>query len=350
MKYILILIGIIVPINLFAQGQITRPQKQTPPTQNTTPTKPSSPSTKSNNSSPKPTKESAPNITVSEPDGYNNGHGYVDLGLPSGTKWATCNIGASVPEGKGNYFAWGEINEKTNYSVTNSKTVNKELDYYQFDAARNKWGSTWQTPSMKQFQEIILKCNWIWGKLGNSVGYKIVGPNGKSIFLPAVGAKENNTILDNKQGNYWSSDTHSSNSFAYYLYFSDTKYTIDFCSRAYGKNIRPIINTTSTNQTYNNSNKSSNSPTTSQTNNRTNNSSSTSNNQMVGFWIYSEPSGAMAYVEGTYVGITPIYVSYPQGMYKVTVKKEGKEASGLIKIPLDNSIRLNLKNVKKKKK
>ena len=62
-----------------------------------------------------------------EPDNTINGHEYVDLGLPSGLKWATCNVGANTPEEYGNYYAWGEIVPKTDYSDENCATLGKQL-------------------------------------------------------------------------------------------------------------------------------------------------------------------------------------------------------------------------------
>lgn len=85
-------------LNSYGQGKVSRPTQQ-----------------QSQSSKP---KKSNPKVTVSKPDGYINGYGYVDLGLPRGTKWATCNIGAKSPEEAGDYFAWGETTTKPVYSYT----------------------------------------------------------------------------------------------------------------------------------------------------------------------------------------------------------------------------------------
>ena len=122
------------------------------------------------------------NVVVAPNSGGNsgsaNGHEYVDLGLPSGTLWATCNVGASKPEEYGDYFAWGETKPKSDYSWEtykwckgSSKTMtkyctNSKYGYNGFtddlwellpedDAATVNWGSGWQTPSLAQLKELF---------------------------------------------------------------------------------------------------------------------------------------------------------------------------------------------------
>lgn len=145
-----------------------------------------------------------------------NGHQYVDLGLPSGTLWATCNVGANSPEEFGDYFAWGEtegyLSGKRDFSDNNYKYGTKDrlftkycddpyLGYNGFvdnkteldlmdDAAFTNWGAGWRTPSMTQFEELISNCNVSFSKQKGTDGYKILGKNGQYIFLP-------------KTGNYW---------------------------------------------------------------------------------------------------------------------------------------------------
>ena len=84
--------------------------------------------------------------------GVINGHEWVDLGLPSGVKWATCNVGASSPEETGDYFAWGEIKSKSEYTEANSKTFGVEIgdikEDKSFDVAKAKWGGSWRMPTL----------------------------------------------------------------------------------------------------------------------------------------------------------------------------------------------------------
>lgn len=134
-----------------------------------------------------------------------NGFEYVDLGLPSGTKWATCNIGAKSPESAGSYFAWGEISE-SNYTEAECETCNlsvADLTKHEiikslrltadYDAATYNMGIGWQTPTKQQYEELKTNCTWIWQDKPS--GYKIVAKNGKSIFLPTTGYIQTEEIL-----------------------------------------------------------------------------------------------------------------------------------------------------------
>lgn len=104
-----------------------------------------------------------------------NGHEYVDLGLPSGLKWATCNVGANSPSEYGDYYAWGETTTKTSYTYENSKTYNKKIGDIggnaSYDAARANWGGTWRMPTKEEFDELLNKCTCTWTTQG---GKKVV--------------------------------------------------------------------------------------------------------------------------------------------------------------------------------
>ena len=129
-----------------------------------------------------------------------NGHEWVDLGLPSGTLWASCNIGATSPEGYGDYFAWGETETKERYDYTTYKwgnAANKLTKYCtndnkrvldaEDDAAAVKWRGLWRMPSSSEIEELNGLCTWEWIKLKGVTVCKVTGPNGNSIFLPAAG-------------------------------------------------------------------------------------------------------------------------------------------------------------------
>lgn len=122
------------------------------------------------------------------PDGYINGHAYVDLGLPSGLKWATHNVGASLIYETGDYYAWGEIETKTEYTEENSKTHNIELDDFsgdpQYDVTTAKWGSTWRMPTYEDFKELLAYTEIEQDMIGMNSGLKMTGPNGNYIFFP----------------------------------------------------------------------------------------------------------------------------------------------------------------------
>ena len=119
---------------------------------------------------------------------------YVDLGLPSGKKWAAHNVGASRPEEAGNYYAWGEIEPK---KVYNQETYT----YVDYDVAYEKWGKmtikvaknvdypySWCIPSAKEWNELINHCDWKKETLNGVEGFRVTGSNGNSIFLPGASA------------------------------------------------------------------------------------------------------------------------------------------------------------------
>ncbi|MCD8303544.1 MAG: hypothetical protein LUC86_01770, partial [Prevotellaceae bacterium] len=134
-------------------------------------------------------KQSKESEAVDITSGYINGHEYVDLGLS--VKWATCNVGGSYPSVYGDYYAWGETSTKSSYDEDNCKTYNVSMGSIagnsSYDAARANWGGTWRLPTADEIDELIDKCDWEWTTRGGHAGYKVTGPNGNSIFLPAAG-------------------------------------------------------------------------------------------------------------------------------------------------------------------
>ena len=158
-----------------------------------------------------------------------NGHEFVDLGLPSGALWATCNVGASAPEEAGDFFAWGETETKDVYSwetykwcngttcSTTEQTLTKYCDRGGYgvidgkltlepedDAARAKWGGDWHMPTQEELQELIDYCSIEKFKLGNGKrAIKFTGRNGNYIILPCAGYKKNDSFNDTSF-RYWS--------------------------------------------------------------------------------------------------------------------------------------------------
>lgn len=196
----------------------------------------------------KPAKNSlakSRSVSVSNPDGHINGHGYVNLGLPSGLKWATCNVGASSPSDYGSYFAWGETTTKSSYTEENSRTYNVDLGDISgdpnYDAARANWGSTWRMPTKSEFEELLNKCKWTWTTSGGKKGYKIVGPNGNSIFFPSAGSRLWSSLYTaGARGYYWSSAPDSDSKLAYYLFFDSSDHEMGWYGRYYGRSVRPV--------------------------------------------------------------------------------------------------------------
>ena len=109
-----------------------------------------------------------------------NGHEYVDLGLPSGTMWAKCNVGAATPEDRGDFYAYGEIYPNTNYSTSTYTGEQGDFLPAEADVASVFWGGGWHIPTIEEMDELRFYCLWEW----NDFGYIVTGPNGCSIFLP----------------------------------------------------------------------------------------------------------------------------------------------------------------------
>ncbi len=147
-------------------------------------------------------------------------HEEVDLGLPSGTLWSTCNIGADSPEDFGSYFAWGETDSKTNFTVSNyTFKGNEKVLLPEHDAATINWGKSWRMPTIEEFDELLTYCKWtktyVNGVPCAKISSKAKG-NSNYIYLPAAGGyvsymmEENEAIVLEDVGeaiHYWSSSS-----------------------------------------------------------------------------------------------------------------------------------------------
>ena len=187
--------------------------------------------------------------------GTSNGYGYVDLGLS--VKWATCNVGATSPEGYGDYFAWGETTTKEKYYSSNcptyglSKSELQSQGYIdsegnltpQYDAATANWGGTWRMPTYAELNELNTQCTWEWINTNDFKGYKVTGPNGNSIFLPAAGYRLGSSLhYAGNDGRYWSSTPYGSyDYYAYRLRFYSSLHFLDYYDRGNAQSVRPIL-------------------------------------------------------------------------------------------------------------
>lgn len=138
-----------------------------------------------------------------------NGHEAVDLGLS--VKWATCNIGANNPEEYGDYFAFGETEPKDEYTEENYMLygiphgetyigIGKIISGTEYDAVSKQWGDDWRMPTEEELYELLNFCSWQWMTKNGVNGYRVIGPNGNSIFLPAAGTFNSE---HNECGCYW---------------------------------------------------------------------------------------------------------------------------------------------------
>lgn len=175
----------------------------------------------------------------------------IDLGLPSGTKWACCNVGAQKPEDYGGYYAWGETSEKNTYNLStyihcdgSSATfhnIGKDIAGTQYDAATANWGSPWMMPTKEQMKELVNNCTSEWTTQNGVKGKKFTGPNGASIFLPAAGYRLNDDLNYAGAGYYWSSTLSESNKgYACDLYVISGYVGAVIDYRYNGQSVRPV--------------------------------------------------------------------------------------------------------------
>ena len=178
--------------------------------------------------------------------GAANGHQYVDLGLPSGLLWATCNVGADSPSDCGDYFAWGETTPKNSYTSENCLTSGKILSDIsgdgRYDAARATWGGDWRMPTKADFQELRDHCVWTWTTRDGCDGYLVTGAkNGNSIFLPAGGYKDSaSSHFKDYQICLWTSVVYGDYKSEGFKGTSTSFFLIN-TKRQYGYNIRPVM-------------------------------------------------------------------------------------------------------------
>jgi hypothetical protein len=201
---------------------------------------------------------------------------YVDLGLPSGTKWATCNLGASKPSDYGDYYAWGETEPKTEYTdatykwmqtdrlsdwrhitkytvddgqtegiwydsdgtfIGDGKTTLEAAD----DAATAKLGSPWRMPTLDEIKELLDNCTWTWTTQDGKNGYEVKGTNGNSIFVPAAGYRPSSELnFAGSWGSFWSSSLSGDSGNALGLYFNSGAHDWGASYRNIGFSVRPV--------------------------------------------------------------------------------------------------------------
>ena len=193
----------------------------------------------------------------------------VDLGLPRGIKWASHNLGAASPEECGDYYAWGETEEKSNYAWStykHCKGSRNSITKYNFsgwthyndvdrkdtllepddDVAHVQLGGSWRMPTVMEMRELKEECEWTWIILNGVKGAYVTGPNGKSIFLPITGYRDEAEICDKDvDGCYWTSTLFKSgvglsNSFYFYKIGTGVFRELNTRVRCFGLAVRPV--------------------------------------------------------------------------------------------------------------
>lgn len=211
----------------------------------------------------------------SESDGIIGGHEYVDLGLPSGTLWATYNVGATSPYEKGQYFAWGEVESREDFSWESYKffegyevdpnngewvvleNIGADICGTEYDAARYQWGNGWRLPNEQERYELCMLCWTNGSSVENGVrGIRLHGPNEHSIFLPICGFGlwyGEPDPFHNTSAAYWTGSEdpeygyngrpiEPSNVAKSFAVERDAGFTGATSLKAYGLNIRAVIN------------------------------------------------------------------------------------------------------------
>ncbi len=195
-----------------------------------------------------------PNVSLCEQENevhYNpfvdpyNGHEYVDLGLPSGTKWATMNVGASSETDYGNYYQYGK--GAAQYAATSGDSIysgtEDPLDS-SVDTASQVWGGSWHMPTRAQMQELTANTTyqWVTNYKGSGInGGTFTATTGAVLFIPAAGF-----WYDGSQygvgdcGSYWGSSPNGSDN-AYYLDFDDGDKGVSSGYREGGYSVRPVV-------------------------------------------------------------------------------------------------------------
>ena len=178
----------------------------------------------------------------------------IDLGLPSGTKWACCNVDGDHPENQiptsfGGYYAWGETETKIKYSWSTYihcdgtqatyHDLGSDIAGTQYDVAHVKWGGSWVMPSKEQQDELINNCTSTWTAQNGVDGRLFTGSNGASIFLPAEGWRNEYGLVSISSGNYWSSTQNTSG--AYDINFNSEIARLSAGGRYVGQSVRPVV-------------------------------------------------------------------------------------------------------------
>ncbi len=183
--------------------------------------------------------------------GTENGFGYIDLGLPSGLKWAVCNVGATKPEEYGNYYAWGESFTKSSYTSLNYKYFFDPPTTLPRDAAAVNMGGEWRMPTYDELNELKTECIWKYTRDygAGKEGIIVVGKNGNHIFLPVAGYRDSSDSYVHDYhyagscGFYWSSSLNAGESLKAYCLEISVSGTVFLCNQYlyYGMSVRGVL-------------------------------------------------------------------------------------------------------------
>lgn len=186
----------------------------------------------------------APNVVYYNPyvpDPY-NGHEYVDLGLPSGTKWAKYNVGATSETEYGNYYQYGKGGD--DYSVTSGQSRYRGTEdplATSADTAAQEWGGDWHMPTSAQCQELTANTTYEWTTINGVNGAKLTASNGNYIFIPAAGNYDSGSLYNERYYGYLRSSTPSGDIYAIMLYFTRDRKNTETKGRSLGYSVRAVV-------------------------------------------------------------------------------------------------------------
>ena len=203
-------------------------------------------------------------MTVQEEKKPCTSNEYVDLGLPSGLKWAKCNVGAATETDYGDYFVWGSVTPNTADECTWEHTPFNDGDSYynadafklmkntvcpngilakEYDAATQIMGGGWRMPTKDELKELLDNTMNEWTQVDGVNGRKFTGSNGNSIFIPAADFRSGSSFYgrEDYNGDIWSSSLFTSRpKNAWYLNFFSDDFYVDYADRNYGLMVRGV--------------------------------------------------------------------------------------------------------------
>ena len=181
----------------------------------------------------------------------------IDLGLPSGTKWACCNIGADAPKSSGNHYAWGETQEKESFTwdtyqygyynndndFSHLEDIGTDIAGTSHDTAKAHWGTSWRMPTREQFQELMDNCTYTYTNQKGVNGLLFTAANGATLFFPAAGRfGESQIYYGGYIGYYWGSSLNEDTPCrASSLYFDSGKTLLNYGDLFHGFQIRAVL-------------------------------------------------------------------------------------------------------------
>ena len=160
----------------------------------------------------------------------------VDLGLRSGVKWAGYNFGATSPESRGNFYSWGESRVKSFFGENNYSGGND----WSSDIVKSSWGGSWRIPTKDDLRDLYYYCKWERYEYRGVSGFRVIGPNGNSIFIPVTGHYEDDMLWEGEATYFWSSTKYNDDNAYYMKVDGENGLKLKYGQKWVGMTIRPV--------------------------------------------------------------------------------------------------------------